>query len=140
MDQALSELVAAWLAKSRSDLETARQLLEIPDGHLDAAIYHCQQAAEKALKAWLLFRGCQFPRTHDLEVLLDLAFGVDASLEQFREGAETLTPYVAIYRYPNEEGFTEPTRDETEKALELSKQIHEHVLNVVPASCHPAKK
>lgn len=31
-----------------------------------AAVYHCQQAAEKMLKAWLTHRGVGFPKTHDL--------------------------------------------------------------------------
>ena len=50
MDDAKRELVRAWLIKARNDLDTARQISAIPEGHLDSAIYHCQQAAEKAVK------------------------------------------------------------------------------------------
>ena len=42
MDDAKRDLVRAWLIKSRNDLDTARQISALPDGHLDAAIYHCQ--------------------------------------------------------------------------------------------------
>ena len=55
MDDAKRELVRAWLLKARSDLDTARQVGSHPEGHLDAAIYHCQQAAEKAVKGYLPF-------------------------------------------------------------------------------------
>lgn len=47
------ELAEAWLAKSRSDLATARLLILGHEPYLDTGCYHCQQAAEKALKAWL---------------------------------------------------------------------------------------
>lgn len=34
MDEAKRELVRAWLLKARNDLETARQISDLPDGHL----------------------------------------------------------------------------------------------------------
>jgi HEPN domain-containing protein len=34
--------------------------------------FHAQQAVEKALKAWLTLIGVEYPRTHDLEELLEL--------------------------------------------------------------------
>ena len=40
MDDAKAELVRAWLIKARNDLDTARQIGSLPDGHLDTAIYH----------------------------------------------------------------------------------------------------
>jgi len=55
MDDAERELVCACLIEARHDLATARQISGLPDGHLDAAIYHCQQAAEKALKSFLAY-------------------------------------------------------------------------------------
>ena len=39
---------------------------------LDTAVYHCQQAGEKAVKAFLTFHDCEFERIHDVE---RLAFG-----------------------------------------------------------------
>ena len=50
MDDAKRELVRAWIIKARRDLDTARQISGLPDAHLDAAIYHCQQATENAAK------------------------------------------------------------------------------------------
>ena len=52
MAQPATKLARAWLLKAFSDLDTARQIGGLTEGHLDAGIYHCQQAAEKALKGF----------------------------------------------------------------------------------------
>ena len=77
MDDAKRELVRAWLIKARHDLDTARQISGLPDGHLDAAIYHCQQAAEKAVKGFLAFHNHRLERSHDIERLVTLASGYE---------------------------------------------------------------
>lgn len=59
-----------WLHKSNSDLGSAQRLLEAPHPYLDTAVYHCQQAVEKALKAFLTDRDTPFARTHDLTELV----------------------------------------------------------------------
>jgi len=53
MDDAKRDLVHAWLIKALNDLRTARAVGNLAEGPLDTAIYHCQQAAEKALKGFL---------------------------------------------------------------------------------------
>jgi len=45
MDEAKRRLVVSWLTKAAHDLESAQRLSSGPDPLLDAAIYHCQQAA-----------------------------------------------------------------------------------------------
>jgi HEPN domain-containing protein len=47
------ELVRNWLIKAQHDLAAARKLALSPDPYLDVAVYHCQQAAEKAIKGFL---------------------------------------------------------------------------------------
>jgi HEPN domain-containing protein len=53
MDEPRRRLVQGWLIKAQNDLATARKLAEHPNPLLDTAIYQCQQAAEKAVKAFL---------------------------------------------------------------------------------------
>lgn len=57
MDDPQRELVRSWLTKAASDLKSARLLGLAEEPPLDTAIYHCQQTAEKALKAYLVSRG-----------------------------------------------------------------------------------
>jgi len=65
-------LAGAWLKKASSDLAAASILIHGEQKHLDVGSYHCQQAAEKAIKAYLTARETLFPKTHSLEQLLDL--------------------------------------------------------------------
>jgi len=78
--------------KARNDLETARLLFSLPDSPTDTAIYHCQQAAEKCIKGWLLWRGQVFPRTHHLGVLLEIAIQLEPNFDPLLDAAELLTP------------------------------------------------
>ena len=72
------ELVQNWLIKAQHDLAAARKLAADPDPYLDVAVYHCQQAAEKAVKGFLAFHDQPFERTHDVEVLVALAVRYEA--------------------------------------------------------------
>jgi HEPN domain-containing protein len=58
------------LRKAESDLANA-ELCVAAGKSLDTACFHCQQAAEKALKAYLIANKIKFPLIHDLKRLLD---------------------------------------------------------------------
>ena len=66
------EIVPAWLKRARSDLQLGRAALNTPDVLPEDACFHAQQCAEKALKALLLHHQVHYPRTHSIEVLLDI--------------------------------------------------------------------
>jgi HEPN domain-containing protein len=131
------ELVRIWLLKAHSDLHTAIQIGGLPDGHLDAGIYHCQQAAEKVLKGYLLFREVSFEKTHDLKKLLRQAEPLAAGFDQFQETAAVLTPYAAAYRYPGEFATLEPSREEFAEAVRQAQAIYDFVLNLLPKEARP---
>ena len=132
-----TELTRVWLLKSHSDLHTAMQIGSLPDGHLDAGIYHCQQSVEKAIKGYLLFREVTFEKTHDLRKLIRQAEALDGQFQQFREAAAILTPYAVAYRYPDEAAFIEPSREEFEEALKQAKAIYDFVLSLLPKEARP---
>ena len=48
--------IGQWLIKANNDLRSAKQLFKAEPPLLDTAVYHCQQASEKALKVNLTFR------------------------------------------------------------------------------------
>lgn len=74
MTPALKAYVEAWVAKAEHDLISAQRLLEIEPMILDNACFHCQQAVEKYLKAYLIYKGLDVERTHDIIFLLNVRF------------------------------------------------------------------
>jgi HEPN domain-containing protein len=91
---------AQWVRKAEEDIEGARILAAQAKPTRDAACFHCQQSAEKYLKALLQELGLAVPRTHDLEDLLDLLLPHDATLAPLRRGLKSLTGYAVEFRYP----------------------------------------
>ena len=135
MDEAKRDLVKAWLIKAQHDLASARKLSVEPESYLDTAIYHCQQAAEKAIKAFLFFHDQRFDKTHDLRPLIGLAQPLDARFSSFLNAAVLLTPYASEFRYPGD--FLEPTREQFDEALSAADSVWQFVLSVLPAEVHP---
>ena len=80
-----------------SDIEQARALFRMARKDLNALVgmgenplfadeifgFHAQQAIEKGLKAWLAFRGVEFPLTHELTRLLNLLETQGENVEKF---------------------------------------------------------
>src|SRR5271170_6842644 len=90
----------AWMVKAWRDLETARRAANGQPPFYDIAVYHCQQSAEKAVKAFLVFHGKPYEKTHDIEVLVDLAGEIESSFSKLADAADALTPYATRFRYP----------------------------------------
>jgi len=122
--------VVRWTEKAEHDFLAAEHSLELAEqGLTDIVCYHCQQCAEKYLKALLLYRGVAFPRTHDLRLLLDL-IPTGLSLGLKREKVIPLNRYVIEGRYP---GDWEPiTVAEARQALEMADAVRQAVLRQLP--------
>jgi HEPN domain-containing protein len=136
MAEALPE-AKAWMVKAWRDLETARRAAGGEPPFYDVAVYHCQQAAEKAVKAFLVHHGKPYEKTHDIEVLVDLASGVDPNFNQLADAADALTPYATRFRYPNATFAIEPQPAEYDEALKYAQTIYDFVLKRLPAEAKP---
>ena len=93
-------------------------------------MYHCQQSAEKALKAYLTYREVVFQKTHNLSVLLQGCLVFEPDFEILRVSAETLTPFATEFRYPGD--VIEPSQDEAAEALEMADLILNFVVQLLP--------
>lgn len=89
-----------WLAFAERDMRAAKELEDAAEGHTEAVVYWAQQAAEKALKALLVFEGSLVPRTHDLAVLRALSCAY-AEHGPDRVDLALLTRQAAGSRYPD---------------------------------------
>lgn len=90
-----------WLLKANNDLNAAKILCEA--NCLDVAIYHTQQASEKALKGFLAAWKQPLVKTHDLVALVALCKQFDPKIARIGSLAEKLTPFAVIFRYPDVE-------------------------------------
>ncbi len=126
----LMKEVARWLEKAEHDFLAAEHAMELAhEGLTDIVCFHCQQCAEKYLKALLLYRGVAFPRTHDLRLLLDLV-PAEVALGLRREQVVPLNRYVIEGRYP---GDWEPiTVAEAQNALDMAQMVRQAILKQLP--------
>ncbi len=129
--------VIEWLTKANSDLTAAEILIDHEPPVLDAACFHCQQAVEKSLKAFLVWQAVAFEKIHSLTYLMDLCQSKEPGFGSLREQAEALTPYAVEVRYPGE--LLDVDRQEAADALESAQTIWKYVLTLVPAELHPLK-
>ena len=61
-DEALVLLVRQWIAKAEVDYRTAERLVRDDEPIRESIAFHCQQTAEKYLKAFLVWRQVEFPK------------------------------------------------------------------------------
>ena len=103
------------MAHAAEDMIVARLLM--PHGLYNAVAFHCQQAAEKWLKALLVAQGVAPRKTHELDHLVDACRAAGLVLpESMDEAAFVLTPFASISRYPGW-GQVEPAQAATAIAL-----------------------
>ncbi len=99
-----------WVQKAEVDYRGARQLATSRPPMHDLVCFHCQQSAEKYLKAILNERGLSVPRTHNLEDLLSLLLPHHRQLAPLRRGLQFLIQFAVEARYP---GFHATKRQAT---------------------------
>jgi HEPN domain-containing protein len=101
-ETALREMVLQWLEKAAADFGAAEQLRAQSGRFREIIAFHCQQAAEKYLKALLVRHQIEFPKTHDIAKLLDRLATVNPSIAESLRDADALTPFGVEVRYPSE--------------------------------------
>ncbi len=131
------ELVRDWLTRACHDLQAAQILAASADPLLDTAIYHCQQAGEEAVKAWLQAQDNPFPKTHDIEDLVKQASNLNPDFEILEKPAAILTPYASAFRYPGGAEEPMPSREEFDEALVHARSIYDFVLTLLPDEARP---
>jgi len=117
------DVVLGWLRKADSDLTNAELCLAAGKS-LDTACFHCQQAAGKSLKAYLIANKAEIPFIHDLKRLLDFCLQLDSAFDAFTTDVLRLTPYAVATRY--DDAFW-PDLEEVQEALTSAQAIRRFV-------------
>ena len=117
--------IKQWITKGDHDLGTAKiTYLHIPE-YLDTVTFHCQQAVEKYLKAYLIFQSTTYRFSHDLIYLLDLITQKDSDFKGYYDIVSELQGYAIEIRYPNETIYL--TNEKVENAMVIAKNIREFI-------------
>lgn len=106
------------LLKCDNDLKAAKKLFTFEDYAVDIIYFHCQQAVEKALKAFLDSKDIKFEKTHDIEKLLDQCIEIEKSFQQIDYITE-MTPYAVEFRYDE---IIEESKDEVNETIIRTEQ------------------
>lgn len=137
MDEAKRELVQHWLTIARRDLDSARVLGTVSPPIFETALFHCQQAAEKAIKGFLIFRDQRFPKTHELLPLVKLAEPFEPRFTAWRTTVDGLSDYAVELRYP--ETIFSVTEQDFDIALQSATDFYSFILSVLPTATHPTQ-
>ncbi len=116
-----AEIPQEWFRNAKSDLRIAEIAMVNPGILFEDACFHAEQCAEKALKALLTHLDISFPRTHAIEVLLDLLATAGIVVPPNIDEADTLTQYAVQTRYPGK--WEAIDREETEKAILIAADV-----------------
>jgi HEPN domain-containing protein len=121
------EIVEEWLNLAQEDLATATDM--VPRHRWRHVCFHAQQAAEKFIKALLMSRQIEIPRTHDFEKLMQRL--ADAkSLGLLDPDILDLSEYAVDTRYPKD-SVEALAADDAERALVAAKKVEERVMNAL---------
>jgi len=98
----MKEETEIWLDKAVQDARVVTILMQNNESPPAIICFHCQQAAEKYFKAYLVEQGIEFPRTHDLVLLLEeFLLKIDVSFSELLPSATMLTEFAVTTRYPD---------------------------------------
>ncbi len=135
-DEARTEDVRAWLQRAALDLRAAEHGMTAPEAGLRSdVVFHAQQAAEKAFKAFLAWHDVPFRKTHNLEELGRTCVSLDATLRAIVDQAAPLSEYAWRFRYPGEP--SEPSREEAEEALDTAREVFQMLATRLPKNVQP---
>ncbi len=119
-----------WLDKAKEDLTVARLVLD--EDHTAHACFLAQQCVEKSLKAFLIAKANDYPRTHKLVDLLGECQKLDARFSNFLSDCIVIDQYYTPMRYPDAIPGTAPSgvpsNTEAEEAITSAEKILQFVL------------
>lgn len=135
LDPVRIEETRSWFKKACDDLRAASVDMAADPPLIEDALFHCQQAIEKAMKGFLAWHDRPFRKTHSLMELGLICSELDPTLEETLRRAAGLSEYATVYRYPGE--IAPPSEEEAADARKLAEEVLSQVLGRLPAEIAP---
>jgi HEPN domain-containing protein len=124
------ESALEWLRFAEMDLGIAEHSLTYYPLPIEIICFHCQQAAEKCLKAVLVMQGIRPPKIHELDKLYYLCEPFVPNLQNIWNQCNSLNKYSVQPRYPFEMEITE---QDTHNAINNAKTIMDVIRPIIRA-------
>jgi HEPN domain-containing protein len=118
------DTILEWFYFADADFDSAQILNNAYRKHGEIICYHCQQAVEKYLKAFLCYNGIIPPKIHVLETLCALCSDFDSSFNNIARDCAYLSPFAVQARYPLE---IEISNVNIVKSLEIAQKVKDFV-------------
>lgn len=125
MNQETKQYIRQWLLKASEDLIVIDKLTQFEVIATSAVCFHCQQVVEKYLKAYLIAKGVEIRKTHNIEFLLAQCEEFDPQFSLI--DPKNLSDYGVEVRYPGD--FYSPTIEETLEHKKIALEVIELVDN-----------
>lgn len=119
-----------WLAKADHDILNIDNNIAAAAVPWDTVCFHAQQAVEKTLKAFLVFRFRPVLRTHDLVALLAACVEVEPSLSILERDCRDLSAFAVGARYPDD--IYEPDEEDGRRMIAAMNRVRTAVLRLFP--------
>jgi HEPN domain-containing protein len=120
----MNELTEEWVDKAEEDFDASDTLLYGRDEPIAAIVcFHCQQCAEKYLKAYLQEHSVEFERNHELMPLMNLCVDLDSEFKVLKRDLESVKRYAVAVRYPG----IHVTKKSAEGAFRSAKRVRNFV-------------
>ena len=127
MNQATIDFINQWLTKADEDLLVVDRLTDDEIIATSSACFHCQQAVEKFLKAFLIANCVEIKKTHNIEYLLSECSDVDQDFADI--DPKELSDFGVDVRYPGD--LYIPGENETLEYKKLALEIKDLVKNKI---------
>jgi HEPN domain-containing protein len=119
-----NEIFSEWIRFAEGDLAVTKHITTMHKPIIEIACYHCQQCAEKALKAFLIFHTVQPKFIHDLAILCSDCQEIDSSFASLVDYCHVLSQYITNTRYPSP---IELNENDMKQSIEFAEKIFDFV-------------
>ncbi len=131
MNNDTKKYIFDWLKKAEEDVKVINKLTEFEIIAGSAVCFHCQQVAEKVLKAYLICNEKEIKKTHNIEFLLAECSAFDESFKNI--DPKNLSDFGVDVRYPGDMYFPsdEEVKEYKKLALYIKKFTEEKIKNII---------
>lgn len=118
-----------WIEKAQRDIKSAKILKEHECGN-DVVAFHCQQAVEKSLKAYLILIGEGIVSGHSLIYLCKLSEKHNSTFRKYIKDCGFLNQYYIETRYPADTPLI-VSDYEVEECVKIAEEVYRIVISLI---------